>query len=62
LTQGRPQRTLGWAPDHSLKEKSDRIDKPDFSLEKTNPTLTKGEGAFINGRKLLKEEKLEQGK
>jgi hypothetical protein len=56
LTQGRPQRALGQAPDHPLKEKSDRIDKPDFSLKKMNPTLTKGEGAFINGRKLLKGE------
>jgi hypothetical protein len=39
-----------------IKEKLVRIDKLDFSLKKMNPTLTKGERAFINGQKLLKGE------
>jgi hypothetical protein len=52
LDPGPTQRALGWAPDHPQKrEVGQRL-----SLIKMNPTLTKGERAFINGQQVLKGE------
>jgi hypothetical protein len=56
LTQGRPKEPSVGHQIIPRKEKLVRVDKLDFSLIKMNPTLTKGERAFINGQQLLKGE------